>query len=1425
VSTRRTLLTLAGVGVVLGTASCRDLVVDSPEGIDALLSVSGPETLRVGESATLRTEVKDEQNRTVTSATMRWRVDQGALLSVATSTADTVRVEGLRPGSVTVTVETQGGPFKPTTQTKRVNVVLAGVRIGTGPAAATLTAINDTLNVQAGGLSVSDAMVNNTGLTWIKLGQGAVRMDTLPGRDVSRIVAVQAGTDTLIVNHAQCLGRCSDTLVVRVDPQIATVAATVESVRFASRGDQAVLIAQARDRRGTVVPGATLSWSLGDPAEATVVRLIDNTITAVGNGSARVIVRSGELADTVPVQVQQVATAITAIPGALALVKGTAAGVTVRPVDARGNAVRRAYTPTWAVVDGSVASVTPASDSTAQVATGAYGSTFIRVTVEGIRDSIPVAVGPASVRIAERGETINALGHTRQLTASAMDSQGNVETGLPFVWSSLDPAVASVDAGNGRVTAVANGAARIVATVYGRPDTVSVTVQQVMVRVDIAPADTSAFVDEVVQLRATARDSANAGIPGATFVWSSSNADVATVDENGRITSSMRGTATITATSGALSGQARVSFSERPLSDRCAGTGGTTHGSTIGESRTWTKAAGPHRVSSLTVNNNAVLQIEAGALVCMGSGATLSVNGGARLVAAGTANDPIIFTATNPAQRWNSIALTGTPGDTSRLTNTILEYGGQSTYAVSTDATHRVVLSGATVRQSDRGGVQLQAPGSRITGSSVEGTIFNQWAGVSLGSGTTMQQSVVSGAAHIGVYMEGTGATLSGVRVEESRGPGVWIGNGTGHRLNGVHIAGSGGTGLHVVSGVTLAQATGVRVVGGAAHPAELPVHVLHRIAPTTALQDSLRGNAMDTLIITGGTLKGRVNDLGQPIESIDLTARADLPWRVTGQVNVDSAATLTIQPGSQMVLHPGVLLNVYGSGRLVARGTAQAPIVMRALSRTQRWGGIRLTGTPGDTSFITNARLEHTSGWGGYSIHVDGPTHRVAIDSVVLQKSDNGAIHVASAGSRISRVLVDTATVNTNYAGIHVNAANVKLEGTTVRETVGGGVYVSGANVTLSDVLVQRAGQYGMGIGNAAQALRLNGVRIEQSGGTGLFFEPGATIAQATGLRVVGGAAHGAQLPVHVLHRIAPTTALQDSLRGNAMDTLIITGGTLKGRVNDLGQPIESIDLTARADLPWRVTGQVNVDSAATLTIQPGSQMVLHPGVLLNVYGSGRLVARGTAQAPIVMRALSRTQRWGGIRLTGTPGDTSFITNARLEHTSGWGGYSIHVDGPTHRVAIDSVVLQKSDNGAIHVASAGSRISRVLVDTATVNTNYAGIHVNAANVKLEGTTVRQTVGDGIWVTGANATLSQCAVLNSGRDGVHVNATGVRINQCNLLGHAEAALRNGNTATTHVVDATNNWWGAASGPPTSGANRVTANVNFNPWRTEPVNVP
>jgi len=199
-----------------------------------------------------------------------------------------------------------------------------------------------------------------------------------------------------------------------------------------------------------------------------------------------VALASWSCGSTAPDATPQVATIIVS-PATSTLVLNAQLPLVAQVQDGSGAAVPGASV-TWTVQDPKIVSVSATGVVTAlalgssQVAANAFGKSGLAM--------ITVTKPPvASVRLqADRADI--AVDATLQLSASALDANGAAMPDRAIDWTTSNPGIASVN-GSGLVTGVAAGTATITATSEGKSSNATVTVSQVVARVDVSPASVS----------------------------------------------------------------------------------------------------------------------------------------------------------------------------------------------------------------------------------------------------------------------------------------------------------------------------------------------------------------------------------------------------------------------------------------------------------------------------------------------------------------------------------------------------------------------------------------------------------------------------------------------------------------------------------------------------------------------------------------------------------------------------------------------------------------------------------------------------------------------------------------------------------------------------------------------------------------------
>jgi len=499
-------------------------------------------------------------------------------------------------------------------------------------------------------------------------------------------------------------------------------------------------------------------------------------------------------------------------------------------------------------------------------------------------------------------------------------------------------------------------------------------------------------------------------------------------------------------------------------------------------------------------------------------------------------------------------------------------------------------------------------------------------------------------------------------------------------------------------------------------------------------------------------------------------------PHQVTGTVALLPGGFLTLEAGTVVCFAPGTGVRSTG-GRLVTRGEGAAPVVLTAYDPAQGWDGVELQGTPTNPSMLIHARVEYVS---LNSIAVVSTGHRVNIDTSVIRQS-GAAVSLAGRSSWFEASRVDTTT--NRYAPAITLGDSGRFVRSVILGAAGTGLLVDGT-----------------------AGVRVTGGRIEASGGVGIVAPHETGINSPSPVRVVGGLSYPIETTAALLERLYGSTAAeQDSLKGNARDTVIMLGGTLQA------------PLHVRAGLPWHVKAPITVLAGGVLNGRGGSLLVLDTAVYIATASGGRVQLRGAPGDPVVLTADDPARGWRGIDLTSTAALTSYITSAVVEHVAD--SYHAVDDFGVHRVRLDSVVLRQNGS-AVRLTASGSRLIRSRVDT-TLTQFFPAVELGADAV-LESTLVRGASGVGVAIDSDSVQVVSCEVRGSAGFGILLYEP-APVHNCNLVDNLQDGVWNVDFTTT--ADATNNWWGDAGGPFGPNGDGVSIAVNYTPWRTTPYVLP
>lgn len=510
---------------------------------------------------------------------------------------------------------------------------------------------------------------------------------------------------------------------------------------------------------------------------------------------------------------------------------------------------------------------------------------------------------------------------------------------------------------------------------------------------------------------------------------------------------------------------------------------------------------------------------------------------------------------------------------------------------------------------------------------------------------------------------------------------------------------------------------------------------------------------------------------------SVTLPAGAG-PYRFPHGIEVQPGRVATLEPGTLFCgrSYSTIRLASDGSvgGRLVAHGTAAAPILFRAdslaSSLSYSWGGIVVDR---DSSSFRHVKIEQAD----VPLRVEG-YGQVAVDSSLLRTSGyqallvygrahvtdtdlerpEGGYYYSPTGAQVSGtgslLSLRGSTIRGMYRGIDAyGGSTVKLENDSILGTATAAMESYAASVHVDGLVVRGSGA----VSGTVAALR--------------FLDSATTLTfGAGGWSVTGNSTRPLQAPVNLLARIADVPARLAALTGNTNDQLVVQGGTLTADT-----------LAVTATQPWHIGGEVSVGSGGLLRMEPGSRttVVQHGGIRVLTGGQFRSV--GTASSPVLLEGDAGYQ-FRGITFSGTQaaGDSNLIRHTVLRRVAyAYGDTSaaaiLTLDGRT--VTVDSSRIVGAYAGAIAIRAATATDSSVIRHV-QVDSTGMGITVVDSRAVIVGSTVRKTNGrPGIGIHGSSGVrLTADTVIDAGGDGIYANGTGsVRLDG----GHVSGSIRTG----------------------------------------------
>jgi trimeric autotransporter adhesin len=295
------------------------------------------------------------------------------------------RVVSVARGQARIVAAAGGGADTARVTVTQVPATLSILRPGSSDDE--LTVIGQSLALEADVRDRKENPIPDAQTTWVALDPEIVTVNA------NGSVNAKGNGKAKVVGRA---GDAQDTTTIIVNLKPVAVAILPRTHVLASLGESVPLAAEATDEAGNTFPAAGVTWSSNASSVATVSS--DGTVTAVGNGTARILARlAGNVTDTATITVQQMVATVAIQPSLLALFTGQSEVALATAFDARGNVIAGAPM-SWSTGTPSIATV----DQTGRVTAVGAGTTLLTASSGGRAASINVAVTPNGVPVAFR---------------------------------------------------------------------------------------------------------------------------------------------------------------------------------------------------------------------------------------------------------------------------------------------------------------------------------------------------------------------------------------------------------------------------------------------------------------------------------------------------------------------------------------------------------------------------------------------------------------------------------------------------------------------------------------------------------------------------------------------------------------------------------------------------------------------------------------------------------------------------------------------------------------------------------------------------------------------------------------------------------------------------------------------------------------
>lgn len=404
------------------------------------------------------------------------------------------------------------------------------------PTAVTLNRTSLTLGVKEVYTGLAASVVDENGtavegqtVTWSSSNTSVVSVN-----ESGALTALRVGRASIVAS-AEGLTSAQISVTVKKAPTKLTLAAKTAKISV-GMGYQII------GKTNSGAASGMLTYTSSNPGVATVDE--NGLVTGVGRGKAIITVRTyNKKKASCKITVYPEPVSVTTDQASYALLYGGKGKIGVNLVGSTGNKTYANLTITSS--DANIVSV----DNNGNMKGQSYGSATVTITTHnGLTAScvVDVCAQATDMVLSDKTITIGVKEKYNRMRYTLVPPAGQEKCAATVTWKTKNAKIAKVNAKTGVITGVKAGTTTVIATTNNKISRrVKVVVQKAPKSVTVSPKTLTLTPGLTGQLSA----SYNGKKVNANMTYTTSDASIATVDENGTVTAVGRGTATITAKS------------------------------------------------------------------------------------------------------------------------------------------------------------------------------------------------------------------------------------------------------------------------------------------------------------------------------------------------------------------------------------------------------------------------------------------------------------------------------------------------------------------------------------------------------------------------------------------------------------------------------------------------------------------------------------------------------------------------------------------------------------------------------------------------------------------------------------------------------------------------------------------------------------